>query len=234
MGERQAGEWQRVASAIETEIVFGQRLTREHLVEDELMLRLGASRHAVRRAFDELRRLGLVVSEPNRGTRVRDYTVKEVEDLYQVREMLEVEAALNTCVPCPDGLVPRLVAIQQQHEAASREGRLLELFACNNTFHETLYASCGNPTLADAIRTYATQTHPIRSHAFPDEARRVQAVQDHWAMIACVENGDRRKLASLCRKHLRRPKRDYIRLHAPVALGLNEAATVQPRALRSP
>jgi len=234
MAERQAGEWQRVASAIETEIVFGQRLTREHLVEDELMLRLGASRHAVRRAFDELRRLGLVVSEPNRGTRVRDYTVKEVEDLYQVRETLEVEAALNTPVPCPDGLIPRLIAIQQQHEAASREGRLLELFACNNTFHETLYASCGNPTLADAIRTYATQAHPIRSRAFPDEARRVQAVQDHWAMIACVENGECRKLASLCRKHLRRPKRDYIRLHAPVALGSNEAATVQRCALRSP
>jgi len=218
MGERQAGEWQRVASAIETEIVFGQRLTREHLVEDELMLRLGASRHAVRRAFDELRRLGLVVSEPNRGTRVRDYTVKEVEDLYQVRETLEVEAALNTPVPCPKGLVPRLVAIQQQHEAASREGRLLDLFAFNNAFHETLYASCGNPTLADAIRTYATQAHPIRSRAFPDEVRRIQAVKDHWAMIACVENGNRRKLASLCRKHLHRPKRDYIRLHAPVAL----------------
>lgn len=234
MTERQAGEWQRVASAIETEIVFGQRLTREHLVEDEIMLRLGASRHAVRRAFDELRRLGLVVSEPNRGTRVRDYTVKEVEDLYQVRETLEVEAALNTPVPCQDGLVSQLVAIQRQHETASREGHLLELFACNNRFHETLYASCGNPTLADAIRTYATQAHPIRSRAFPDEARRAQAVQDHWAMIACVEKGDRKKLASLCRMHLRRPKRDYLRRHTQVATGSKEAASLQRRALLSP
>ena len=124
MGERRTAKWQQVAKAIETEIVFGHRLTREHLVEDEIMQRLDASRHAVRRAFDELRRLGLVISEPNRGTRVRDYTVKEVEDLYQVRETLELRAALDIPVPCPDGLVGRLVAIQQHHEAASREGTL--------------------------------------------------------------------------------------------------------------
>lgn len=216
MKQRATGEWQRVARAIEMEVVFGQRLPREHLVEDEIMQHLSVSRHAVRRAFDELRRLGLVLSEPNRGTRVRHYTVKEVEDLYRVRETLEIRAALDTPAQCSAELTHRLVAIQRRHEAASQTGRFLELFECNNEFHEAVYSSCGNAILADAIRTYATQAHPIRSRTFPDERRREQAVQDHWAMIEALRAGDRKRLAGLCKTHLRRPKDHYIRLHTPM------------------
>lgn len=211
MSQRAAGEWQRVAKVIELEVVFGRRLPREHLVEDEIIQRLSVSRHAVRRAFDELRRLGLVVSEPHRGTRVRHYTVKEVEDLYSVREALEVRAALDIPAPCPDELIQRLVAIQHRHEAASQAGRFLELFNCNNEFHEAVYGSSGNALLADAIRTYATQAHPIRSRTFPDQRRREQAVKDHWNIIEAMRVGDRRRLVALCRAHLCRPKDHYIR-----------------------
>jgi len=97
--QRTEEEWPRVAKAIGIEVVFGQRLPREYLVEDEIIQRLSASRHTVRRAFDKLRRLGLVVSQPHRSTRMRHYTVKEVEDLYRVRETLEVRAALDVLVP---------------------------------------------------------------------------------------------------------------------------------------
>jgi len=41
-------------------------------------------------------------------------------------------------------------------------------------------------------------------------------VQDHWAMIEALRTGDRKRLAGLCKTHLRRPKDHYIRLHTPM------------------
>lgn len=218
MGQRATGKWQHIAKAIETEIVFGQRMPREHLIEDDIMQRASASRHAVRRALEELRRLGLVVSEPNRGTRVRYYTVQEVEDLYKVREALEVQAALSAPTVWSAEMLQHLTLIQQHHEAASRAGQLVELFECNDEFHGIVYGSCGNRILLEAIRTYARQAHPIRSRTFPDAQRREQAVQDHWAMIEALRRGDRTGLSVLCRTHLSRPKDHYIELHRPVTV----------------
>ena len=46
--------WRHVADVLQRDIIFGRLQPREHLIEDEIMLRIGASRHAVRRSFDEM------------------------------------------------------------------------------------------------------------------------------------------------------------------------------------
>jgi DNA-binding GntR family transcriptional regulator len=62
-------------------------------VEDEIIARTEATRHAVRRAFDELERMGLAIRQPNKGVQVRDYSIGEIEELYEIRECLESRAA---------------------------------------------------------------------------------------------------------------------------------------------
>ncbi len=210
---RAAGLWQNVSEALQREIIFGRLQPRERLIEDEIIERTGASRHAVRRAFDEMAQNGLVVRLPNKGVRVRSYTAKEVEDLYELRETLEAKAALRIALPAPAQLIEELTAIQKEHETASRAGEVVRLFEANNCFHETLYAACGNAALAEAIRLYSMQTHPIRMRRMSDDVWRDEAVHQHWRMIEVLGKSDNQALTELCLAHIRAPKEFYLSLY---------------------
>ena len=62
--------------------MLGRLRPRERLVEDELMARFGAKRHAVRAALAALDRAGLVTLRRHRGAAVREYGAEEIEELY--------------------------------------------------------------------------------------------------------------------------------------------------------
>src|SRR3546814_10827234 len=94
--------WKEIAETLELDIITGKLHLREHLVEDDLIKRFQASRYAIRRALDEMHALGLVVRNQNRGAYIRDYTEKEVRDLFGVREILESAAALQIPLPASD------------------------------------------------------------------------------------------------------------------------------------
>lgn len=207
---RSPGQWEAVARELQRQIIVGELKPRERLIEDEIIERQTATRHAVRRAFDQLERLGLVVRRSNRGVHVRDYTLTEIEDLYEVRECLERQAALRFPFPAPDAVIEKLSSLADDHARVSRDKRFSDIFHLNNEFHQALYAAAGNASLADAIRRYTFATHPIRSRAFPSDELREVAIFDHKAMIEAIKAKDHARLARLAVEHIRRPMRYYI------------------------
>ncbi len=84
---------QKLVGQLEEDIVLGYLNPRERLIEDVLIERFGAKRHAVREALARLERLGLVERQPNRGAIVRALSPADVKDIYGVREILELAAA---------------------------------------------------------------------------------------------------------------------------------------------
>src|SRR5262250_3701626 len=76
------------------ELVIAGRLTPgQHLVETELARQLGVSRQPVREALHRLEAEGWVDLRPNQGAFVHVPTDQEVDELLDVRELLEVETA---------------------------------------------------------------------------------------------------------------------------------------------
>lgn len=197
---RQPGGWESVCHDLQQAITLGLFRPRERLVEDEIMARAGATRHAVRRAFVELERLGLVLRLPNRGVRVRDYTLAEIEELYEIRACLERQAAARFAFPAAPDLVAELREIAAAHAEVSRRRAFTRLSRMNNLFHETLYRGAGNASLAEAIRQYTFMTHPIRARAFPNDDLREIA----------IAAGDRPRLETLVVEHILRPMRFYV------------------------
>jgi DNA-binding GntR family transcriptional regulator len=205
--------WQQVAEGLQVDIISGHLQPKEHLVEDDLMRRFGASRYAVRRALEELQSLGLATRTENRGTRIRGYSPQEVEDLYDMRELLETGAALRIPMPVPDALIDELVRIQKQHDAAARKGDLYRLYTTNEEFHRTLFGACRNALLTEAIAQYSLQVQPVRMRFLHDEERRREAGEEHWEMIDALKGGDSKLLARICGRHLSLSKAAYAKAH---------------------
>ena len=109
-----------IARALEEEIVFGRLKPGQKLREEELAERFAGSRHQVREALARLGRIGIVTKERNRGVSVRRFSASEVRQIYEVREILQRQAALRIPLPVDDAIIVELLKI---HEAYERESK---------------------------------------------------------------------------------------------------------------
>ncbi len=203
-----AGQWQAVYEDLKKGIISGKYRSGVRLVEDSVIETTGATRHAVRKAFDEIARLGLAIRYPNRGVQVRSFSRSEILDIYEVRECLELKAIGGYTEPAEKELVEKLKAIVARHEKAVADNKLAEMFNLNNLLHETIYQKCGNKFLLAAIQQHSLFSHLIHTNSIQSRELRGAGVDDHWAMIEAIEKGDQRQLARTLRNHMRR-FRDY-------------------------
>jgi DNA-binding GntR family transcriptional regulator len=202
---------------LEEDIVFGYMHPRERLVEDELRARFSLKRHVVRQVLAELEQMGLVERKKNIGALVKSYSVKEVIDLYVVRDILETNCARQIAMPVAPEKLEELDAIQQRHDDAVRGSDLHVAFRMNIAFHKALFALSENVVLTEMIELAAQRAHVIRSLSMVVPGFLEKARRDHRRMIEALRECDQERLVALCRDHLL-PSRDaYIDKHRRLA-----------------
>ena len=186
-----------VAEALQHDIVFGRLKPRE-----ELSLRFEVGRHVVRSALEELDRQGLVKRRPNRGAVVSDYTTEEVEQLYDMREILQREAAMRIILPGSAEFLADLTAINDEFLHFTDAGDLDRASNANDRFHQQLFAACRNPFLAEAIQLYWVKTAAIHCYAIGTPGLAKRSREEHAGMIEAIRTGDRDELVRLCVEHM--------------------------------
>mgnify|MGYP002621790512 CR=1 FL=1 len=97
-----------IVAYVKQNIIFGRMRPRERLIEEDLTNQFGVSRHVVRAAVVELEQLGLVTRRPNKGAMVRDFSVEEVEQIYDIRAFLQSEAARRIPMPASKELLDEI------------------------------------------------------------------------------------------------------------------------------
>lgn len=200
----------RIMESLEEDIVFGRRRPRERLIEEDLVERYGAKKHVVREALAELERIGLVERKRNKGAMVRDYPVEDARQIFEVRTLLEAEAARLIPLPPSKDVLVALRQIQAEHSMAVDNGDTAKAFRVNIRFHQTLFQACGNPYLVEAINGFAFKSHAIRSYSAGNPALLRNARDDHLRMIDAMVRGERDRLVRLCTDHLKPPLEAYI------------------------
>jgi DNA-binding GntR family transcriptional regulator len=211
---------------VEEDIIFGRLPPGTRLVEDTLMERFGATRHFVRQALYELERRGVVVREKNKGAAVRSLTPQEVEEIYDVRELLQRQAALRIALPASAELVARLTKIQAAYRGAVAASRFRAAHELNDEFHLALFGGSGNDYLVDSVRSYMQLSLLVRAKTMADPTTLQRSVAQHDVMIELLKGRDAWALAQLCVEHIQPAKTAY----------LSEAAASpsQLRAIRGP
>lgn len=175
---------------------FGAKLGEEQLVE-----RYDTKRHILRDTFAQLEELKLVTRIPNRGVFVREPHPDEVRELFEIRELLELQAARLTKLPAPSDLVEEMRKLQGLHDKAHREGRFRDVLRLNAAFHEVQYAACGNAVLSAAIADYATRTHIITSMKFATPTLMENVVRQHLVIVEAMAGTSTEALIESIRAH---------------------------------
>ena len=199
-----------VVRALEEDIVLGRLFPRERLVEDALAARFDIKRHVVRQVLGELEAAGLIVRLPGRGALVREYGAGEVEQLYQMREIVEARAAMMIPLPAAPEDRRRLDEICRAYAGAVESGDMQGVIAANKAFHQVLYRLCGNRFLADVIDDLAQKANLIRFSSSTEPAYLARARDEHYRILEALEGDDNEHLARLCVAHLQPSRRMYL------------------------
>jgi len=131
-------------------IVEGRLEPGRRLKEDELARELGISRTPVREALRVLQSEDLVVATPNRGAVVRAHAAEELEDLYDLRALLEGHAARRAAERITDAQVEELRASCVRFAAVSPDD-LTGLVRENLVFHHGIFEIAGSARLASMV-----------------------------------------------------------------------------------
>jgi DNA-binding GntR family transcriptional regulator len=191
-----------LVAELENDVIFGVYAPGSRIIEDRIMERHGAKRHAVRNAFSELETRGLLIRRPNRGVEVVDFTPDEVDALYDVRIVLETAAAERTLLPCDTAIASRLDDIADRHALAVKEKDFRAVFWLNQEFHEVQFSCCGNRRLAELIGNHARAAQPIRVVKYEDAAHMEQVIRQHRDIIAALRGTSQEALVSAVQAHL--------------------------------
>ncbi|MEO5772096.1 MAG: GntR family transcriptional regulator [Burkholderiaceae bacterium] len=198
-----------LADRLEEDILFGRLRPRERLVEDDLMARTGATRHAVRGALVEMEQRQLVVRVPNKGAQVRDFERVDIEQICDMRDWLHERAARAMRFPADPAWIAGLEQLQRQHDAAVASAQPVAVHRTNAAFHAALFAGCGNRYLTHTINEYAQLSLAYRCHLMTRTDLANQAAREHWEIIAALRQSDVERLAKLCVHHTKAARAVY-------------------------
>jgi DNA-binding GntR family transcriptional regulator len=214
----------RIVQALEGDIVFGRLRPGQKLREEDLAERFGGSRHQVRESLVRLERLGIITRERNRGAAVRSFTEAEIREIYDVREMLQRQAALRISLPVEAAIIASLKAIHETYSQAVLAADLQRIHASNDLFHKELFGLCGNDVLAGLVKHYMDLTYAIRANAFSTPDILAVSQRHHAIMIELLAGRDSWALAQICVDHIQPSKTQYlaamreqVRRHEPEA-----------------
>ncbi|TMQ91991.1 GntR family transcriptional regulator [Actinomadura soli] len=118
----------------------------ERVVERRIAAELGVSQGPVREALRQLEAQRLIESLPNRGARVRDFTERDLAEIFPVRAGLE-RTAVELALPALSGCLDALEEHNRLLGEAARDGDLPEQMRLSIAFHRAIVESAGNRLL---------------------------------------------------------------------------------------
>lgn len=142
-----------VYAALHDAIMSGELPAGSRLRIRDLAEQVGTSVMPVREAIRRLEEAGLAEREPHKGAVVKALTLEELVHVYDVRRLLEGEAARLGAERITAGECERMQGEYDRMVAAIREERVVDLLDHDEALLTTLYTASGNPVLVGTIRT---------------------------------------------------------------------------------
>ncbi len=183
---------------VEGELDPGARVPERALCE-----RFGVSRTPLREALKVLASEGLLELLPNRGATVARLTARDLDEMFPVMGALEALAGAFACARITDQEVAEIRALHYQMVLHHVRGELPEYFRLNQRIHELIMDAARNATLSRLYRGLAGRIRRARYVANMSQARWDQAVREHEAILAALEQRDGPALGHLLEEHLR-------------------------------
>jgi DNA-binding GntR family transcriptional regulator len=189
--------------SIRMRIVTGEIEAGEIYSAPALAAVLGVSATPIREAMLELTADGLVEAVPNRGFRVVELSQHDLDEIFELRLMLEVPAAEESA---RRGITPgdhdRFLELAELIEKRAEDGDTVGFLAADRDFHLGLLATLGNSRLVDIVSRLRDQA---RLYGLPMLAQRGElreSAREHRELLEAICRRDAGAVTAVATHHL--------------------------------
>jgi DNA-binding GntR family transcriptional regulator len=191
--------------ALREAVLSGRLAPGSHVSVRPLCEQFALSATPVKAALHALEREGFLVLKPHRGFFVPEVDRADMQELYELREVLDGIAARRAAAsPDRDALVARLrELLTEQTEYVNHED-LAHYGDLDSVFHQEILQASGNSRLQHVAENMVGQLRMGRSTSARVPGRPSAALAEHAEIIAAIAAGQQAQAERLARRHVRR------------------------------
>ena len=190
----------RITSILKKALMAGEYKSGQELSLTEVAEKLGVSRTPVREAFQALAADGLIELRPNKGAIVKTIDEKFIRDHYEMRILLEGEAAAKAAAKGMDTseLLARLYHIADNFHAIDRS-TYMEL---NQDIHTSIWNAADNQKLTHFLASL--WNGPSTGQANSELEHFIQSTQEHIQILTAIKHSDPDTARQAMEQHITR------------------------------
>jgi len=180
---------QHALEALRRAIVDGTLRPGQRVLQEEIAGRLGVSVAPVREALRVLEQEGQVTYLPRRGYFVTELRIEDLEEIYELRQVLEERAARWALPTLDDDAMQRIMLAARDCVDAAEAGDVAGELEANRRFHFAVLESPDHVHAMRLIRLLWDSTEAYRAMYYNSPEERHEAIDAHDRIIAAIRAG---------------------------------------------
>lgn len=200
-----------VSRALRSAIVSGEMEPGGLYSAPTLAARFGVSATPVREAMLDLVREGLVTIVPNKGFRVTEVDDVALDQVAQIRQLIEPPVVRRVTPHIPIEDLPRLRRLAQDIVDGAAAGDLVAYTEADRVFHLQLLAYDGNPRIVELVSDLRGQARLLGLTAMLESGALVESARQHLDIVDLIEARDLDGVESLMHHHISQVRTTWAR-----------------------
>jgi len=193
---------ERVSRALRAAIVSGELEPGEVYSAPALGARFGVSATPVREAMLDLVRENLVSTVPNKGYRVTTMDEADLDDVTELRMLIEPPLAVRVTPDVPADDLPMLRQMAQAIVDGALEGDLVAYTEADRAFHLRLLEYAGNRRVSALIADLRAHTRLYGLASLLESGELEESAREHDIILDAIEARDPQEVERLMRAHI--------------------------------
>lgn len=186
----------------------------EFISENELATALEMSRTPVREALKELTHENLVEIIPGRGAVVKAMSLKELKEIFELRQFLECGAAAVAIEKITDDEIAELEKVWQEFYKQVQQNKEIDtetISKHDNQLHTFIISKCDNSHLNSVMEMINQQIHRYQLLVAIAHGDLADTIRQHLEIIELLKARDKEKLIQVLRDHIKASEEDLIK-----------------------
>lgn len=193
---------ERVSRALRAAIVSGELEPGQVYSAPALGARFGVSATPVREAMLDLVRENLVTTVPNKGYRVTTMDEADLDDVTELRMLIEPPLAARVTPDVPDEDLPQLRRMARAIVDGALAGDLVAYTEADRAFHLRLLEYAGNPRVTTLVADLRGHTRLYGLASLLETGELEESAREHDTILDAIEARDPAEVERLMRAHI--------------------------------
>jgi DNA-binding GntR family transcriptional regulator len=204
---------QDVAGKIREMIRKGVLIRGQRIIEAELCEQIGVSRTPLREALRVLESEGLVELFPHKGVHIRQPSMNEIQEMFEVMGVLEGTCARLAAQRMTAAGWRKIERLHRKLETHYAAGDREKYIVANNLFHALVQELAGNRVLDDIVRRLREKVALYRHQQIYENRRLDESMGEHRDILEALRRRDPHAAETHMKRHLDRQCKALITIY---------------------